>query len=80
MVCRRQPNQHPVKLHAQIICLNLEDPLWEAFLQLAARRRLSLTGLLQQIHEQGGHFPKYNSVSALVRAYLVQDLLQRTRS
>ena len=80
MVCRRQPNQHPVKLHAQIVCLNLEGPLWEAFTQLAARRRLSLTNLLQQIHEQSGHFQDCKSVSALVRAYLVQDLLQRTRS
>jgi predicted DNA-binding ribbon-helix-helix protein len=79
MACSSKPFQHPVKLHSRAICLSLEPPLWEAFNQLAARRRLTLSQLLEQIDCESGHFRPCPSKSSLVRAYLVADLLRRVR-
>jgi predicted DNA-binding ribbon-helix-helix protein len=75
----RRPHQHPVWYHNQPLCLNLEEPLWRAFKELAARRRLTLAQLLQQIDAESGHFQQCPSMSSLVRSYVVADLLRRAR-
>jgi predicted DNA-binding ribbon-helix-helix protein len=60
-------------------CVRLEPPLWEAFKQLAGRRRLTFAHLLQQIACESGHFPPCPSMTSLVRSYVVADLLRRAR-
>jgi predicted DNA-binding ribbon-helix-helix protein len=68
-----------LKRDQPLFCLNLEEPLWRAFKELAARRRLTLAQLLQQIDAESGHFQRCPSMSSLVRSYVVTDLLRRAR-
>ena len=66
-------------MYGRKICLSLEDPLWLAFTQLAAERRLTNKALLEQIDAESGHYGPHPSVTSLVRSYLVADLIRRVR-
>jgi predicted DNA-binding ribbon-helix-helix protein len=66
-------------MYGRQISLNLEAPLWLAFRQLAAERRLSNKGLLEQIYAEAGHYGSHPSITSLVRSYLVADLIRRVR-
>jgi len=68
-----RPVKRSLTLNGHRTSVSLEDVFWEAFREIAARRRLGINALASEIDAQRGDI----GLASAIRVFVVQDLVSR---